>query len=138
FLARLANPATSERIERAVRDKIAMLGSWDAVQMSSASSAEYAYVAGARLGRLATERRTEPYALLLDIMVGDRARTRMVGFGMSEANIGRKLAHPLSMVCSDGGAVTFGEGVPHPRNYGAFPRVLARYVRELGVLSLEA
>jgi N-acyl-D-amino-acid deacylase len=29
------------------------------------------------------------------------------------------------------------KGVPHPRNYGTFPRVLAHYVRELGVLSLE-
>src|SRR5690606_3746384 len=48
------------------------------------------------------------------------------------------LAHPLSMVCSDGGAVALGDGVPHPRNYGTFPRVLGRYVRELNVLPLEA
>src|SRR5690606_28842286 len=79
----------------------------------------------------------EPYALLLDIIVGDRARTRMVGFGMSEQNIARKLAHPLSMVCSDGGAVALGDGVPHPRNYGTLPRVLGRYVRELNALPLE-
>lgn len=137
FIARLRDSATAPRIERAVRDKIAMLGSWDSVQMSSASSAEYAWVAGGRIGTLAERRGAEPYALLLDIIIGDRARTRMVGFGMSEENIAKKLAHPLSMVCSDGGAVAFGAGVPHPRNYGTFPRVLGRYVRELNALSLE-
>jgi N-acyl-D-amino-acid deacylase len=137
FIARLRNPATAPRIERAVRDKIAMLGSWDSVQLSSASAPNYAWVAGGRLGELARQRDAEPYALLLDIIIGDRARTRMVGFGMSEDNIARKLAHPLSMVCSDGGAVALGDGVPHPRNYGTFPRVLGRFVRELNALPLE-
>ena len=37
----------------------------------------------------------------------------------------------------DGNPVAYGDGYPHPRSYGAFPRVLARYVRELGVLTLE-
>jgi N-acyl-D-amino-acid deacylase len=137
FLARLRDPQEAPRIETMVRDKIAMLGSWDAVQISGAGSAEYAYVAGKRLGTLAQERGVEPYALLVELMNGDRARTRMIGFGMSEANIARKLAHPLAMVCSDGGAVTRAAGVPHPRNYGTFPRVLGRFVRELGALPLE-
>jgi N-acyl-D-amino-acid deacylase len=138
FLGRLRGGDSAARIERAVRDKIAMLGSWDAVQMTSAGGAEYRYVAGQRLGRLAEARAVEPYALLLDIMIGDRARTRMVGFGMDEANVARKLAHPLGMVCSDGAAIPHGEGVPHPRNYGAFPRVLGRFVRELEALPLAA
>ena len=120
-----------------MRDKIAALGDWDAVQMTSAGEASYAFVAGRRLGALARERGAEPYALLIDIMRGDRARTGMVGFGMSEANVARKLAHPLSVVCSDGGAATYGAGVPHPRNYGTFPRVLGRFVRELRALPLE-
>lgn len=136
FIGRLRDPAIAPRIERAVRDKIAMLGSWDAVQMSSSATAQYSWVAGGRIGALAEQRGVEPYALLLDIIMGDRAGTRMVGFGMSEENIARKLAHPLAMVCSDGGAVAMGEGVPHPRNYGTFPRVLGRYVRELNALPL--
>lgn len=137
FLERLRSPDQAPRIERAVRDKVAMLGSWDAVQLTSAGSAEYAWVAGRRMGGLAAERGVEPYALLLELTRGDRARTRMVGFGMSEANVARKLAHPLSIVCSDGGAVALGDGVPHPRNYGTFPRVLGRFCRELKALPLE-
>lgn len=42
-----------------------------------------------------------------------------------------------NMVGSDGGVQEVGRGVPHPRNYGTFPRVISYYVREKGVLSLE-
>jgi len=64
----------------------------------------------------------------------------MVGFAMSEENLDRILAHPLGMVCSDGGAFAIDgptrRGSPHPRGLGTFPRVLARYVRERRALPL--
>jgi len=56
---------------------------------------------------------------------------------MSEEDVSRILAWPGTMVASDGGVTPFGEGVPHPRYYGTFPRVLGRYVRELKLLRLE-
>lgn len=56
---------------------------------------------------------------------------------MDEQDVIRIMQHPLAMIETDGDNVGYGEGFPHPRSYGAFPRVLARYVRELGVLSLE-
>jgi len=56
---------------------------------------------------------------------------------MDEGDVIRIMQHPLAMIETDGDAVEFGVGYPHPRSYGAFPRVLARYVRELGVISLE-
>jgi N-acyl-D-aspartate/D-glutamate deacylase len=56
---------------------------------------------------------------------------------MDEADVVRIMRHPLAMIETDGDAVGYGIGYPHPRSYGAFPRVLSRYVRELGVLTLE-
>ena len=56
---------------------------------------------------------------------------------MDEADVIRIMQHPLAMIETDGDNVGFGEGFPHPRSYGAFARVLARYVRELEVISLE-
>ncbi|MEM1188312.1 MAG: D-aminoacylase [Pseudomonadota bacterium] len=56
---------------------------------------------------------------------------------MDEADVIRIMQHPLAMIETDGDPVSYGKGYPHPRSYGAFPRVLARYVRELGVLTLE-
>jgi N-acyl-D-aspartate/D-glutamate deacylase len=56
---------------------------------------------------------------------------------MSEEDVKRIMQHPWAMFETDGDLVGYGMGFPHPRSYGAFPRVLGRYVRELGVLTLE-
>jgi N-acyl-D-amino-acid deacylase len=61
-----------------------------------------------------------------------------VFYGMSDADVDALLLHPRASVSSDGDLVTPGVGFPHPRSYGAFPRVLARYVREKHLLTLEA
>lgn len=55
---------------------------------------------------------------------------------MSEDDVERIMRYPGTMVASDGGIMIPGEGVPHPRNYGAFARVLGEYARERGVLPL--
>jgi N-acyl-D-amino-acid deacylase len=142
FLARLRDPAQRPALEAAVRAKIEQLGSWDSVQVTSTGSDALAWARGRKLGELATERGTEPFALLTRIVTEDRNRAGMVGFGMREEDVELILAHPLAAVCSDGAAwAPYGPlsaGVPHPRTYGTFPRVLGRYVRERRVLSLEA
>ncbi len=65
----------------------------------------------------------------------------MVSFMMSEDNLKLALVHPAMMIGTDGwGIATSGPlsgGKPHPRSYGTYPRVLRRYVREEGLLSLE-
>ena len=53
-----------------------------------------------------------------------------------EADVVALMQEPYCMVASDGGIQVFRQGVTHPRNYGTFPRVLARFVLEKGVLSL--
>ena len=57
---------------------------------------------------------------------------------MDEADVKRIVRHPLAMFETDGDLVEPGEGFPHPRSYGSFPRILARYVREQKTLTLEA
>lgn len=61
----------------------------------------------------------------------------MVFHVMDEADVRRIMAHPQTMIGSDGRLTRPGEGVPHPRAYGTFPRVLGRYVRDEHVLTLE-
>jgi N-acyl-D-amino-acid deacylase len=56
---------------------------------------------------------------------------------MDEADLIRILRHPWAMIETDGDPVGYGIGFPHPRSYGTFPRVLARYVRDQKVLTLE-
>ncbi len=57
--------------------------------------------------------------------------------GMDEDDIERFMRHPGAMFETDGDLVEPGTGYPHPRSYGAFPRVLSRYVRDRKVLGLE-
>ena len=56
---------------------------------------------------------------------------------MSEHDIERFLQHNNTMIDSDGDLLNFGEGHPHPRCYGAFPRVLGHFVRDKKIISLE-
>ncbi|HEX6058949.1 MAG TPA: D-aminoacylase [Gemmatimonadaceae bacterium] len=56
---------------------------------------------------------------------------------LDEGDVERIMRHPRTMIASDGRLVRPGQGHPHPRWYGTFPRVLGVYVRERGVLQLE-
>ena len=56
---------------------------------------------------------------------------------MEEADVEAIMSHPQTMIGSDGRLVALGDGHPHPRWYGTFPRVLGLYSRERGVLELE-
>ena len=140
FLARLADPETAPGLERACRDKIALLGSWDAVQITRIGGPNTA-ARGRRLGELAAELGEDPYALTVRLLREANGSVGMIGFGMSEENTERMLAHPLGMVCSDGGAYApygpLSRSSPHPRGYGSFPRVLGHYVRERRAMPLE-
>jgi N-acyl-D-amino-acid deacylase len=56
---------------------------------------------------------------------------------MDEADVEAIMSHPYTMIGSDGRLVALGDGHPHPRWYGTFPRVLGLYSREKGILELE-
>jgi N-acyl-D-amino-acid deacylase len=139
FLARLRDPGTAGRLEKACRDKVALLGDWNAVQISSTDD-ETAWARGRHMGDLARERGVDPYALTLQLLESNHGSVGMIGHGMGEDNVTRLVAHPLGAICSDGGAYApygpLSHGSPHPRGYGTFPRVLGRYVREKKALDL--
>jgi N-acyl-D-amino-acid deacylase len=141
LIERLEREDTAPEIEASVRDKVSALGSWDAVQVTSTADSAYGWAVGRKLGELAQERGEEPYALLQTLIIGNRGRCGMVGFGMSEENTEKILTHTLGMVCSDGSALAtegpLAEGTPHPRNFGTFPRVLGHYCRDRGAMQLE-
>lgn len=95
---------------------------------------------GLTLARIAERRGAEPARTLLDLIAeagaareaGRPAGESVIGESMSEEDVVTLLRWPHSSVSSDGG-LRGG----HPRGFGAFPRVLSRYVRERGVLTLE-
>ncbi len=72
---------------------------------------------------------------VMDIM--SKGGASAVFHGMSEEDITRIMKYPFNMFASDATIRTFGAGVPHPRGYGTNARVLAKYVRDEKVISLE-
>lgn len=96
---------------------------------------------GRRLQEIADEQGKDPYTALFDLLGDVDPGTGMIVFMMSEDDVKLMMAHDLVCVGTDGSAVRpdgpLGQGKPHPRSYGTFPRVLGKYVREEGVLTLQ-
>ena len=95
---------------------------------------------GRTLGDWARDRGLEPTPATGARLVVEAIRnggTRNVFFAMDEGDVDAIMAHPMTMIASDGRLTAPGIGHPHPRWYGTFPRVLGEYVRERGVLDLE-
>ncbi|MDZ7781110.1 MAG: D-aminoacylase [Gemmatimonadota bacterium] len=67
----------------------------------------------------------------------ERGGASAIYHALDEGDVERIMRHPQTMIASDGRLTEPGTGHPHPRWYGTFPRVLGRYVREEGVLTLE-
>ncbi len=145
-------PAMIERLgRRDVRDRIradiardglnnwGRIPSWDCVQISI--SPHLPQYAGRTIAALAAERGEDPIDTLCDYLARDRGATRVLVTSISEDDIRTIVASPLALVGSDGNCVApygvVGKGVPHPRFYGTFPRILSRYVRDEHLLPLE-
>lgn len=139
----LAHPVTRDRLVSAVEEgepgwesSVADSG-WESIILEVADTA----LNDRDVASAAAERGMAPVDLALDLLCQDPGVT-VRGHGMQEDDVRAILAQPGILVGSDGMAVSREGplwGAPlHPRSYGTFPRVLGRYVRDAGVLSLEA
>ena len=93
---------------------------------------------GMTLAEAAEERGQAPTDAIIDMVLEDDSRIQCVYFSMSEENIRKKIALPWVAFCSDAGSVdpSWSTGMKHPRAYGSFSRVLGKYARDEGVITL--
>jgi len=141
MLDRLRDPVTREKLHRELAAAAASdPGRWERRMIASVESKANRRLQGMTLAEIAERRGVCPEKVALDLLLEEQGRVSMVGFGMDEKDLERIITHPAGMIGSDAAAVapygTLGEGHPHPRAYGAFPRVLGHYVRERGLLSM--
>jgi N-acyl-D-amino-acid deacylase len=110
----------------------------DVLITSSSRRTEYE---GRYISDLAAPTGRSPYEWLFDALMQTKLDMSMAVFAMSEENRLQEIQFPGMMIGTDGvGLAASGPmagGVPHPRNYGTFPRVLGRFVRDLKILKLE-
>jgi N-acyl-D-amino-acid deacylase len=114
---------------------------WENVQIAMVNSPDYQFALGKRISEIAQELDVDPIDCLFDLLIAEKGAVGTVVFCMDEEDIKTIIKHPQTIIASDGRAVAdYGElskGSPHPRFYGAFPRILGKYVRDEKVLSLE-
>lgn len=140
-LARLRDAAVRARIKAELDPERERRGGWHQVVVSSVRSDVNREVEGKTLVEIAHLRSTSPAEAAFDLLVEEELDVGMIGFGMCEEDVVTVMTHPITMIGSDGSSLApygrLAQGKPHPRNYGTFPRVLGKYVREEKVLSLE-
>ena len=141
MLFRSASPDSRAKIKAGIVDRILNdRGAGDPKNVVLASCGFDKSLAGKSLADLARARNQEPTpenAAEIAIEIQIKGGCSAIYHAIDEADVERIMRHPQTMIASDGGIPVFGVDVPHPRSYGTFARVLGRYVRERGAITLE-
>ena len=149
LLERLKDPATRARLKREMVtgspgwwNIIEAAGGWNGIVLASAQNEDHKHFEGKSMAQIAREWRKTPADAAFDLVAAGRGRVTAIYHMMSEQDVITALKFPWTSIGSDAAATlnpntvdTLGLG--HPRSYGNFPRLIARYVREKRVLSLE-
>lgn len=144
LIARAKDPVTRKRIKRDMKKGVPGWEShvkatgWDTVTIAYYPAKES--YEGKTIQQIADNEGRDPYDLALDMLVAGERASILIG-GQGEEDRRKVLTSRYSMIGSDGSALApygeLGKGKNHPRNYGCFPRIFGRYVREWGVLTPE-
>ncbi len=153
----LSDRRTRARVRRDMEDTSASwdnryqsAGTWANVQLASigrtrgvaaTDDAPNRKYEGMRVADAAKLAGKDPFDFVFDLLVETRGNVGCVYFIMSEDDVKLAMVQPWVAVGSDGSALSIEgplrSGVPHPRNFGTFPRVLGKYVRDELVIPLE-
>ncbi len=148
WIERLKDPQTRARVIQEMRtptdeweNLLLAAGSSDRVLLVGFKEEALKPLTGQTLSAVAALRGKSPEETAIELVIEDRSRVGTVYFLMSEENLRREVALPWMSFCSDFGSLApegpFLKSNPHPRAYGSFARLLARYVRQERVLPLE-
>jgi N-acyl-D-amino-acid deacylase len=140
--ARLADPANRARIRQEIAahglNNFGRIKDWDAIRISVTPNTPQ--FAGQTIAAWARERGLDPVDAACDYLIADKCATRVLVDSISEDDIQTMIRSPHVCVGSDGNCVAphgiTGQGRPHPRFYGTFPRILGHYCRDLGLIDL--
>ena len=139
FVERLKNPAERQKMHDETMEKLKGTP-WENILITNLEIEDNKELIGKNLAEAAALRRKDPYVFCCDLLIEEGGDVSIVGFGMSEEDTEVVLRHPRLMVASDGSALApygpLSQGLPHPRNYGTFPRFLGHYVREKKTVTL--
>jgi len=145
LLRRLQDPATRQRITQEIKterpgwENVSLESGWHNILIAGARN--HRELEGKTTWELAELWGKDPVEASMDLLISEEGEVAVVIFSMCEEDVQTVMRAPFVMVGSDASARApygpLGQGKPHPRAYGTFPRILGRYVRELGILTWE-
>lgn len=111
----------------------------EAYQISGFKKPDYLAYQGKRLNEIARALKKDWMDAIIQLTIDEQNRLGKISFAMSDANVARMIARPWVVIGSDAGGFDpdTTTALVHPRSYGSFPRILGKFVREEGVLTLE-
>jgi N-acyl-D-amino-acid deacylase len=115
-------------------------GGWDGIVLVDAMNPKNVKYQGKTMTEIGREMGKDPADAAFDLVEQGEGRVQMVHYVASEQDIETALRFPWTSIGSDAGSNSAPGGpadLPHPRAYGNFPRLIAKYVREEHVLTLE-
>ncbi len=141
LIERIKDKKVRKQLREPTLEKVGGLEGFNDFLLIDMEKEENKYLIGKRLGDVAAEKKVNPYEFMCDLIISEESNVGYIGFGMSDENTIKVLTNPRIMICSDGSAMAptdvIKEGSkPHPRNFGTFPRVIRKYVREGKLLTL--
>lgn len=141
FMARLNDPAVLPKIKEETIAQVKMIGSWDALMITSVNRSKNKHLVGRRISEISgSNGHRDEFEFVRKLIIEEDNGVELCGFAMSQENTDKILSHPHCMVASDASArAPYGVlnySNPHPRTYGTFPKFISEYVRERKLLSL--
>ncbi|GBD96090.1 MAG TPA: D-aminoacylase [Nitrospirae bacterium] len=113
---------------------------WDNIIISSAGQGRNKWMQGKSISDISKSLNKTSLTSLFDLLIEENLDVGAIFFLMNEENLKSILKRPYTVIGTDSAARSFdgitAKGMPHPRGFGAFPRVLGRYVREQGIILL--
>jgi len=114
---------------------------WSNIYLAFVEKEENKFLEGKNFKEISNIKNCDPASAYFDLLIDEKGKGSIVVFMMSEDDVVNIMKSPFQMFGTDGWAVSpkgiLSHGKPHPRFYGTYPRVLGRYVRDMGVLRLE-
>lgn len=145
ILKRLKNPKLRQKIRddmekgKPGEESLVKELRWNRIMIStSPSHPEYE---GKIIEEIANSEKIDQYDLIFDLLIQDKSEVIAIEFWGSEEDVEEVLKHPLTIISSDGLAITpkgkLGLGKPHPRYYGNIPKLFSDYVRKRKIMTIE-
>ncbi|MBE1442500.1 N-acyl-D-amino-acid deacylase family protein [Paenibacillus sp. OAS669] len=140
-LERFRDPGLRQRIreelgqEQQDWDNLVCSTGWQSVFISAVHNEANRHLEGRHLAEISEERGQHPADCMMDLLLEEQGRISIVYFHMADEDVKQVIGYERSLIASD--SLTCETGKPHPRLYGTFPRVFAKYVREDKVLTME-